>query len=225
VRPAPADALILDHLDWCRAISRNIARRLGAPDWDDIVADGYVGLVIAARSFDSSLGVPFTAWAQRRISGEIIDRQRQADPLTRTDRRLWAQRQAAVDRVSRRTLHEPTHAELAGEMRIGETELALLGERVRGARYPARIDEAPVSEDGEIRPLQQGLEDRAAGDAFEEVEIGMLRDQLAERDRLVLRMADDGYRLREIGDVLHVSQSRACQLRSRAHRRLAAMAA
>lgn len=182
------EALIVEHLDWCRNVSLAYVR--GFPpevDFSDVIQDGYVGLVKAARSFDPSRGALFTTWAYVRVRGEIADRLRQATP------------------GPRRQAHDG--AELA---------------RIFSLRYPLSLDEPLDFDDDELLTIGDAIEDPTAQQAFSEIVVRDLRDRLPARERFVLGLADEGYRLREIGDILHVTEGRVCQLRTRAHERMAA---
>lgn len=102
------DALILEHLAWCRSVAYTALRRMPlSVERDDVTQDAYIGLVKAARAFDPARGVPFQAFALIRIRGEIADQLREADPLYRSERRAVrcgekllpraAQRPASID--------------------------------------------------------------------------------------------------------------------------------
>jgi RNA polymerase sigma factor FliA len=76
-----------EDLELVRRIAGHLARRLPAHvERDELVALGNLGLVEARARFDASRGVPFAAFAARRIRGAILDGLRSADPLTRAER-------------------------------------------------------------------------------------------------------------------------------------------
>jgi RNA polymerase sigma factor for flagellar operon FliA len=71
---AEADEALDDPLAWVEAVARQVARRTGTWDeLDELVGLGAQGLVDAERRFDSSRGVPFTAYARSRVEGAMLD--------------------------------------------------------------------------------------------------------------------------------------------------------
>ena len=94
-------------------------------------------------------------------------------------------------------------------------------------RFPLRLDEELDLDEvmnGQTLVTHE-VRDVAAEHAFADVAIRDLTSRLPPRERLVLGMSDEGYTQPEIGAVLNVTASRVCQLRARAHQRLAALAA
>lgn len=86
------DQLIRDHLGYAYAVAhRSISPHVFGDARDELVADGVEGLVQAARSWseERSNGGHFRFYAARRVRGAVLDAMRQADPLTRTDRRRF----------------------------------------------------------------------------------------------------------------------------------------
>jgi RNA polymerase sigma factor for flagellar operon FliA len=81
------DALVEAHLALVEKVVDRVRPRLPRQvERDDLVASGYVGLLAAATGFDESRGVPFGAFARRRILGAILDHLRTVDPLSRDHR-------------------------------------------------------------------------------------------------------------------------------------------
>ena len=81
-RPISDEDLSLVH-----TIARNCKRALPqSVEYEELVADGNVGLVKSLRDFDPSRGVPFRAYSMQRIKGEILDGLRSRDVLSRYDR-------------------------------------------------------------------------------------------------------------------------------------------
>lgn len=85
---ADAHALVEAHLHLVTTIARHHGRRAYPRlDMNDLKGAGAVGLVEASRRFNPELGIPFGAFARRRIEGAILEFMRTSDPLTRTQRR------------------------------------------------------------------------------------------------------------------------------------------
>jgi RNA polymerase sigma factor for flagellar operon FliA len=82
-----ANALAIDHMKLVQKIAYRLTTVLPlAIEQDDLEGAGYIGLVQASRSFDPSKGVPFSAYARRRIRGAILDWLRKNDWLPRGER-------------------------------------------------------------------------------------------------------------------------------------------
>ena len=85
---------IIAHLGFARAVaSRSLDPRCRGADRDDLIAWGVFGLVQAARRYRGDMGAPFGAYAARRIRGQVLDALRERDPLTRTERRAFREKQ------------------------------------------------------------------------------------------------------------------------------------
>jgi RNA polymerase sigma factor for flagellar operon FliA len=86
----PSDERIIAHLPYARAVaSRALDPRCRGADREDLVAWGIVGLVQAARRYRDDTGAPFSAYAARRVRGQVLDALRERDPLTRSARRAY----------------------------------------------------------------------------------------------------------------------------------------
>jgi len=87
LRKAQRERVILAHRPLVEQIARKLLSRLpGQVELDELESAGTVGLVEAAATFDAARGVPFGAFARRRIQGAIIDHLRAVDPLSRVQR-------------------------------------------------------------------------------------------------------------------------------------------
>lgn len=85
---------IIAHLGFARAVaSRSLDPRCRGADREDLIAWGVFGLVQAARRYRGDMGAPFGAYAARRIRGQVLDALRERDPLTRTERRAFREKQ------------------------------------------------------------------------------------------------------------------------------------
>lgn len=81
------DALVRDNLAIVGYLVNEVARKATHVSRDELASAGALGLVLAAESFDPTQGVPFGAFARRRILGAIADEMRSADWASRTARR------------------------------------------------------------------------------------------------------------------------------------------
>ena len=83
------DALVLQHVSLVRSLAQRLAQRLPAQvELNDLISVGVLGLVEAANRYRPTLGVPFDAFARRRVNGAMLDSLRDLDWAPRSLRRL-----------------------------------------------------------------------------------------------------------------------------------------
>jgi RNA polymerase sigma factor FliA len=111
--------LVLEHLALVKAIAVQIHRNLPEHvDLDDLVQAGTLGLLDAARKYDSQTAASFGAYAKHRIRGSILDSLREADWASRDVRRRQKQFETASNELSTELQRAPTEAEIAGKLGI-----------------------------------------------------------------------------------------------------------
>jgi RNA polymerase sigma factor FliA len=207
------DQLIIDHLEFVRhVLGRIVAGLPKGIDVENLEAAGILGLVEAAGQFDASRGVPFKTYCFPRVRGAILDELRRNCPLPQQMLQRWAIiRRAGADSA---TLPDAeTLAERTG-LSLDEVEECL--EAIRITRPESWRDE--LSSPGVIRRIDpaEGLE-RADQSRL----LASAIEQLPRIDRLVVSMYHlEDMRLKEIGEVLSLSESRVSRILSRAEARL-----
>jgi RNA polymerase sigma factor for flagellar operon FliA len=192
-------------------------------DSADLVSYGIIGLIDAIDRFDPDRSVKFETYAIPRIRGAIIDELRAIDWVPRSVRakaRAVEQAFSGLEATLRRT---PTDAEVAEEMGISERDLQEILRQVSFVGVAA-LDEVFVGADRSDRTtLGDSLADGAAGPValFEDKEskelLGRAIAKLGERERTVLSLYYyENLTLAEIGDILGVTESRVCQIHTKA---------
>lgn len=211
--------LILDHQRWAASVAWGLVRTLGGnQDADDLMQDAYVGLCKAARAYNPAVGVAFITFALPRVRGEVLDRIRDADTLSRSDRRAWTARARAISAFEAAHGRRPEEHELAEILDLTVRQLRSLEQRVARIEFVVPLD---ADRDDELAGTHLDVADERVAREFADIDLGDLRQSLPARERVVLWLADEGCRLREIGAVLGVTEARACQIRARALRRVA----
>ncbi len=192
-------------------------------DLDDMIGDGLLGLVEAARRYDPARNVAFRTFAEHRIRGAIGDGLRRLDPLPRQMRQRQRAAEHTVAALTARLGRSPHEEELARHMRLSPVDwrkIALLlwhaGSPVNGDRGcappPVPVEQLPT---GDGNPEQQT--------ARQELRQLLARaiETLPERQQTVIRLLYGGdWRMREIAAVLGVGESRVSQLHTDALKRL-----
>ena len=207
----------------------SLARRVAATmphsiDIGDLVQDGMLGLIDAARRFDECRGIKFETFAERRVRGAMIDALRR-DAWPRGVRRIRRELEAAREALRRELGAEPSLADLAArvgsdEVRLGKTIVRIntiestsplaSGEGIDGASLP------PVLAPREPAPPDRLYEQQEVRDR-----IRTAIASLPPRERRVVGMYYFGdVTMKEIGAEIGVNESRVSQLHARAIQRL-----
>jgi RNA polymerase sigma factor for flagellar operon FliA len=218
---AARERLLLAHAPLVKYLAHRIGARLAGPvDFDDLVGDGLIGLIEAVERFDPSHNVLFKTYAETRIRGAILDGVRNRDWAPRSLRRAARRLENAIVAVEQKSQRTAIDEEIARELDITIEELQDLYMQARGVRLsalPAAGEESRDPADPSLDPLNQMEEQERRRLLAEEI------DQLPEREKLVLSLYyERGATLKEVGAVLDVTESRACQLHTRALARLRA---
>jgi RNA polymerase sigma factor for flagellar operon FliA len=218
---AARERLLVGHTGLVKYLAHRIGSRLAGPiDYDDLVGDGILGLMEAIDRFDPAHGVQFKTYAESRIRGAILDGVRGRDWAPRSLRRAARRLETAIAAVERRTRRTAQDDEIAAELAISVDELHALYQQARGVRLghmPASEDEGSDPADPGASPLFHVQEKERHEVLAQEI------DHLPERERMVLSLYyERGLTLKEIGAVLDVTESRVCQIHTRAISRLRA---
>lgn len=217
-------------------LARYVAGRIGSSlpsyiDIEDLTSYGLVGLLDAIDRFEPERGVKFETFALTRIRGAIIDELRSLDWAPRALRHRQRQLMRAIASVEQREGRPATDEELAAALEVEVYELEdLLAEIASSSMVALEEVLATTGGDGESFSLGDAIEDTSSPDPSAASEHAAIRDLLAdaivrlpERERIVVSLYHyDNLSLREIGEVLGVTESRASQLRTKAIMRLRA---
>ncbi len=217
--------LVLTHLGLVRALASRLAQRVPSHiELSELVSVGTMGLVEAARRFEPSLGVPFDAFARRRVHGAMVDSLRGMDWAPRAVRRMRRDVDSAIAKVRHQLNREPTDLEIAQALSVSEKD------------YLRMLDQIRAVDLASIRQLESGPDHQALLDvAFDpeegphvRLERAEMREHLARaimeipaRERRILSLYyEHELTLAEIGEVIGVGESRVSQLRTQAIARL-----
>lgn len=219
--------LMVHYASLVRHIAAKVAATLpSSVDRGDLVSYGMFGLVDAIARFDPEAGTKFETYAVIRIRGHIIDEMRQVDWVPRSIRSKAREIERASEAAYTRLGRPPSETELAEEMEISLAELAVLRSETLGGQIETLDDTdnaALGSEDGGMHTPQMRLRDVSANpeDMFARQEIVEMIARavsgMEERSRRIILLSYfEELTLREIGIALGVTESRVCQLQSKA---------
>jgi RNA polymerase sigma factor FliA len=191
----------------------------------DLVSYGIFGLIDAIEKFDLERAIKFETYAISRIRGAIIDELRSIDWIPRSVRYKAREVERAYASLEAKLRRTPTEPEVAEEMDITLDELHTIFSRVSFVNVVALDELLNVGgEKGDKLSLVDTLEDTKAEDpvaAFESEETKYLLakaiNHLPEREKIVVTLYYyEGLTLAEIGQVLGVTESRICQMHTKA---------
>jgi RNA polymerase sigma factor for flagellar operon FliA len=214
------DELVTEHIALVKRIAYHLAARLPSTfEIEDLMQAGMIGLLEAASKFDSSKGASFSTYAGIRIRGAMLDDVRKRDWTPRSVYQKHRQVLDAIRDIETETGAPAESAEVAARMGITVDEyheilrdasacqLFSLDETLDEATHFGR--DTPVSQTG--TPEQ----DLDADQRRQRIKDAVLR--LPERERLVLSLYyEQEMNLKEVGEVLGVSESRVCQIHGQA---------
>lgn len=205
------DQLVLDHLEYVKQICGTLAKRLPeSVDLQNLQSAGVVGLIEAAQNYDESRGVVFKTFSYPRIRGAIIDEIRRNSPLSQKVMNMVSRIKSAMEQIEPPATPEQISA--VSGLTISEVEEGLAATRIAS---PQPLDKSTQVE-GECDQPDSRL------DYKEKVQLlADAIEKLPERDRIVVQMYYmEELRLKEIGHVLGVSESRISRILARAELRL-----
>ena len=191
----------------------------------DLVSYGIFGLIDAIEKFDIHRAIKFETYAISRVRGQIIDELRLIDWIPRSVRYKAREVERAYADLEGQLHRTPTEAEVAARMGIAVGDLHHIFSQVSYVNVVALDELLSVGgEKGDKLTLGDTLEDKGAPDpvlAFEGEETKYLLaraiNQLPEREKIVVTLYYyEGLTLAEIGQVLGVTESRICQMHTKA---------
>jgi RNA polymerase sigma factor for flagellar operon FliA len=220
------DSLVMEHVPLVRTLAQRLLHRLPTQvELNELVSVGMLGLIDAATRYKPSLGVPFDAFARRRVHGAMLDSLRDLDWAPRSLRRLRRDVDAAISTLRHRLGREPEEREIAGELNLSAEQYGRALEQLRTLEIGVmRQLDAPADDGGTllelcVDPGESALATLERNEVREHLARAI--EQLPERERQILALYyQEELRLAEIGQVIGVGESRVCQLRSQAISRL-----
>ena len=189
----------------------------------DLVSYGIFGLIDAIDKFDPERAIKFETYAIARIKGAIIDELRSIDWVPRSVRAKARAVEKAYAALEANLLRTPTDAEVAAEMGIGESDLHTIFNQISFVGLVALDEMLSGGERGESTTLGDTIPDKGEGPvaAFEVEEMKQILasaiNRLGDREKVVLTLYYyEGLTLGEIGGILGVTESRVCQIHTKA---------
>ncbi|MBP7566108.1 MAG: RNA polymerase sigma factor FliA [Burkholderiaceae bacterium] len=223
------DAMIRQYLPLVQRLAHHMIAKLPPNvELDDLMQVGMIGLTEALSRYEASQGVQFETFATQRIRGAMIDELREGDWMSRGSRKSQKEIERAVHRLEQKLGRPPIESEIAADLGMALADYQSLLSRVRGTQLVYLEDMSHGSEE------EDSFLDRNLGEQ-EADPLSVLRDQrlrealvraikaLPEREQYIMSMYyEQDMNLKEIAQVLGITESRVCQLHSQSIARLRA---
>lgn len=216
-------ALIEQHTVLVKRIAYHLLARLPASVLiEDLIQSGMIGLLEAAKNFDGSKGASFETFAGIRIRGAMLDEMRRGDWTPRSVHKNSRRIAEAINQIESAKGRDATDIEVAEKLDITLNEYHHILNEVSSGKIVG-IEDLGITDDvvhteesDNISDPYQGIEN----DAFKK-SLAECIANLPEKESLVLSLYyDEELNLREIGEILDVSESRVSQIHSQAMHRL-----
>ncbi len=216
-------ALLEQHTVLVKRIAYHLLARLPASVIvDDLIQSGMIGLLEASNNFDHTKGASFETFAGIRIRGAMLDEIRRGDWTPRSVHKNSRMVSDAIKQLEGTLGRDVTDTEVADKLDLSLNEYHAILNDVSSGKIIG-IDDLGISEDSLVSE-----DNHKENDPYNHIEQTVFKRALSdcistlpEREGLVLSLYyDEELNLREIGQVLDVSESRVSQIHSQAMHRL-----
>lgn len=221
------DVLLQQHAPLVKKLAYRLKARLpSSVEVDDLIQAGMMGLLSAVNNYEDGHGAQFETYASQRIHGAMLDELRSADWLPRGLRRKMRQIEEAMNTLQQQYGRPPSEAEVARFLSCSLDEYyEMLGEC--SGHQLLYYEDFHDNDGGNDHFLDRYLHDTdgdplqaLVSEGFKEA-LAQVIAELPERERILMGLYyEQDLNLKEIGEVLSVSESRVCQMHSQAIARL-----
>lgn len=224
--PALREKLIIEYSPLVKIVAGKMSMYLGNNvEYDDLVSYGIFGLIDAIDKFDVHKDVKFETYASLRIKGAILDQIRKMDWIPRTIRQRQRALDTATKEIWQRTGRQPTDEELAEELGMTEDEYYLF---ISALKITNLVSLNEFMEAGGNEPAM----DTKKNSYFEQPEEKVSREELSAKlndalgvltdreKKVILLYYYEDLTLKEISEVMDVSESRVSQLHTKALKKM-----
>ncbi|MBQ3028236.1 MAG: FliA/WhiG family RNA polymerase sigma factor [Lachnospiraceae bacterium] len=220
------EKIIIEYASLVKIVAGKLGIYLGYNvEYDDLVGYGTFGLIDAIDKYDFDKGVKFETYASLRIRGAILDQVRRMDWLPRTVRQKQKKMDAAYQKLETESGKFATDEELAAELEISVEELGQWQAQTKAAGVVS-LDE--YLEQGSENGIVTGTESedftqpekQMEQKAMKELLVQSLESLTEKEKKVILLYYYEELTLKEISEVLEVSESRISQLHTKAIQKL-----
>ena len=223
------NALMERHLPLVKYIAERLLQTLPRSiELDDLISAGLFGLMDAIRGFDPERGIKFKTYCTTRIRGSILDQLRSQDWVPRLVRLKASKIDKALSRLTAEYGREPTHSELAEAMEMEPDELTREMDAASARNQYSLSEKWEDNDDDGGGEKIDVLVDAQATDPIQELNqndlLAYMTRSLTPKERFIIEQYyRAGHTMREIGEMLNLTESRVCQIHSNVMDRLKAL--
>lgn len=211
------DDVVVRHAPLVKRIAHHLTGRL-PPNVlvDDLIQAGMIGLLEAARQYDAAQGASFQTYAAIRIRGAMLDEIRRLDWTPRSVHRKAREVASAVAMIEHRTGREAKDWEIAQHLGLDLNDYHHILQDASNARiFSIDEEDSETGESHEPAGHEPAPMEILEQEGFQAALVAAIRE-LPEREQLVMQLYyDEELNLKEIGQVLGVSESRVSQIHGR----------
>lgn len=217
------DELMTEYAPFVKRIAYHMITRLPSNvQLEDIVQTGMIGLFEALKAYDVSKGASFETYARIRIQGAMIDEVRRCDWTPRSVYKKSRQISEAIRTIENEKGRDANDAEIAENLQISLEEYHAMVKDAAGCQLLSYED---ISAFGGCQDEYDSSDQDNPYDQLQEEDFkqGLVEkiESLPEREKMVMALYyDEEFNLREIGEVLGITEGRVCQIHSQALLRL-----
>lgn len=210
--------ILLRHVELVKRIVRRMMPKYSYyNEFDDLVNCGIIGLMGAIEKFDPTQGVNFETYAVNRIRGEILDYMRAQDWAPSSLRKRISQLTAAYEKLEARDGVAPDDKKIAEEMGISESQVRKILSQTHLFNL-VKFEDALTGVYSVLNlagPAEE-IPENVLMDKDLKATLAELIDELPEKEKLVITLCYyEGLMLKEIAEILEVSESRVSQIHSK----------
>ena len=230
IPPSLKEEVILEHTPLVRYIVNRIAVRLPSHiDLDDLQSTGVIGLMDAIDKYDPEKNCKFKTYAEFRIKGAILDQLRALDWVPRSVRQRSRKLESAYGELEQELGRAATEEEVAEAMGLEMDKFHTLVNQVRGISMINLEEVRGTNADGDSAgTFSDVIEDVNSENPFDSMKLleskSLISDTIGsmpEKERLVVSLYYyEDLNMKEIGNVLGITESRVCQIHTKAVGRL-----
>lgn len=210
------EARVSENLSLVKRITYHLMGKLPTGiESDDLMQAGMMGLLAAAKEYSPDRGASFSTYAGIRIRGAILDEIRRTNWSPRSVQKKAQLLSRAVNSVEARTGCHATDRDLADELGVSLEDYFDMARDVASSQLLYLDDGEPEQSPESENPVSLLQDDGLKQAVIEAI------DELPEKERMVMALYyQEELNLKEIGQVLGVSESRVCQIHGQALTRL-----
>lgn len=225
------EELVVEYAPLVKQIANRLAARLPDNlDVQDLIQAGMIGLLDAIEKFDPGREILFRTYAEFRVKGAMLDDLRACDWIPRSVRKMADQVGQAIARLQSELGRQPEEREIAGKLGLSLDDYRALLLKSRTAPLLSLDDLVAYGGENDHGNIFDVLEDPGCTDPLDSLSLQDMQERLSaaieklpEKEKLLLSLYyDEELNLKEIGQVMGVTESRVSQIRTQSIMRLRA---